>query len=119
MHNNSDIVCTIKPPKSLKVPLSIPDNLLMGPGPSNCSSRILNASSLQMLGHLDADFLAANMSFYTIVLRDERYSFRRIKIQKMKQKKVENHLSSWLIIFMYLCDRYCDVQLIYKSKLLN
>lgn len=57
MPSYSDVICAIKPPRSLQMPLFIPDNLLMGPGPSNCSSKVLNASSLQMLGHLDVDFL--------------------------------------------------------------
>ncbi|GFS75751.1 serine--pyruvate aminotransferase [Nephila pilipes] len=57
LHNFTDTICTIKPPSALKKPLFIPNNLLMGPGPSNCASNILNASSLQMLGHFDEDFL--------------------------------------------------------------
>ncbi|XP_054708210.1 alanine--glyoxylate aminotransferase-like [Uloborus diversus] len=47
----------IPPPSSLLLPLHIPQKLLLGPGPSNCSENILKASSFQMLGHLDEDFL--------------------------------------------------------------
>lgn len=47
----------IPPPESLLIPLKVPSKLLMGPGPSNCPFSILFASSQQMLGHLDEDFL--------------------------------------------------------------
>ncbi|CAL1287309.1 unnamed protein product [Larinioides sclopetarius] len=56
-NNYYDIECDVKPPPSLKPPLSVPNKLLMGPGPSNCPPKVLNAASMQMLGHLDEDFL--------------------------------------------------------------
>ncbi|GBL96528.1 Serine--pyruvate aminotransferase [Araneus ventricosus] len=55
--NYYDIECAVKPPPSLNKPLSVPNKLLMGPGPSNCPPKVLNAASMQMLGHLDEDFL--------------------------------------------------------------
>ncbi|KAJ9586695.1 hypothetical protein L9F63_019733 [Diploptera punctata] len=39
-------------PGVLQKPLSVPDKLLMGPGPSNCPPRVLHAMSLPVLGHL-------------------------------------------------------------------
>ncbi|CAG2222273.1 AGXT [Mytilus edulis] len=44
------------PPQSLLKPMVIPQKLLMGPGPSNSSPRILSASALPMLGHLHPEF---------------------------------------------------------------
>ncbi len=38
-------------------PLSPPARLLLGPGPSNVSSRVLEAMSLPLIGHLDPSFL--------------------------------------------------------------
>lgn len=38
-------------------PLDRPSRILLGPGPSNVHPRVLNALSLPLLGHLDADFL--------------------------------------------------------------
>ncbi|XP_051847675.1 alanine--glyoxylate aminotransferase [Antechinus flavipes] len=43
---------TVAPPASLRKPLKIPDRLLLGPGPSNLSSRIMRAGGLQMIGHM-------------------------------------------------------------------
>ena len=45
------------PPESLKKPIAVPDRLLCGPGPSNCPPRILNAASLQLVGHLHPECL--------------------------------------------------------------
>lgn len=36
----------------------LPERLLMGPGPSNVSPRVLEAMSRPLLGHLDPDFIA-------------------------------------------------------------
>ncbi|OWF46714.1 Serine--pyruvate aminotransferase, mitochondrial [Mizuhopecten yessoensis] len=44
------------PPESLFHPMDIPRKLLMGPGPSNCPPRILNAGALPALGHLHPEF---------------------------------------------------------------
>ncbi|GIY05256.1 serine--pyruvate aminotransferase [Caerostris extrusa] len=55
MIENSGV--TIKPPQALKLPLNVPSKLLLGPGPSNCPKRVLNAASMKMLGHLDEDFV--------------------------------------------------------------
>ncbi|KAH3827042.1 hypothetical protein DPMN_128970 [Dreissena polymorpha] len=44
------------PPDSLTKPMNFPLKTLMGPGPSNCPPRVLNASALPMLGHLHPEF---------------------------------------------------------------
>ncbi|XP_012251450.2 alanine--glyoxylate aminotransferase [Athalia rosae] len=41
-----------EPPKSLLSPLVVPEKTLMAPGPSNSSTRVLNAMKNQILGHL-------------------------------------------------------------------
>ena len=47
----------ISPPESLKLPIHIPQmRLLMGPGPSNVSERVLKAQALPTLGHLHPEF---------------------------------------------------------------
>ena len=46
----------IPPPEQLLVPLTVPTKLLFGPGPSNPSMRIYNASAMSLLGHLQTDF---------------------------------------------------------------
>merc|ERR1712130_7879 len=43
-------------PESLLKPLEVRRKLLMGPGPANCSPRVLNAASQPLLGHLHPDF---------------------------------------------------------------
>ena len=39
-----------------KMPM-IPPRILLGPGPSNASPRVLNAMNQQMIGYLDPDFM--------------------------------------------------------------
>jgi len=43
-------------PESLLRPMEVRRKLLMGPGPANCSPRVLNASAQPLLGHLHPDF---------------------------------------------------------------
>ncbi|GLH11059.1 Serine--pyruvate aminotransferase [Gryllus bimaculatus] len=43
---------TLKPPNSLSRPLFVPQKLLMGPGPTNSSPRVLKAMGLPILGHM-------------------------------------------------------------------
>ncbi|XP_066993748.1 alanine--glyoxylate aminotransferase [Anabrus simplex] len=43
---------TVQRPSSLMKPLVVPNKLLMGPGPSNCPPRVLQALGLPVLGHL-------------------------------------------------------------------
>ena len=42
----------LKPPRELFEPLVVPKRTLMGPGPSNCSQRVLNSLQQPVLGHL-------------------------------------------------------------------
>ena len=46
----------VTPPETLKNPIFVPQKLLMGPGPSNVSQRVLNAQALPTLGHLHVEF---------------------------------------------------------------
>lgn len=39
-------------PQSLSSPLSVPNKIMMGPGPSNASERVLRAMALPILGHM-------------------------------------------------------------------
>ncbi|XP_032668088.1 serine--pyruvate aminotransferase, mitochondrial [Odontomachus brunneus] len=41
-----------QPPKEILRPFSLPEKTLTGPGPSNCSDRVLDVLSRQVLGHL-------------------------------------------------------------------
>ncbi|MBZ3888042.1 Serine--pyruvate aminotransferase, mitochondrial [Sciurus carolinensis] len=45
----------VPPPEALRKPLSIPDRLLLGPGPSNLAPRVLEAGGLQMIGHMSKE----------------------------------------------------------------
>ena len=47
----------IPPPRALFTPLTVPQKLLLGPGPANASPRILGASALPLLGHLHPEFV--------------------------------------------------------------
>ncbi|XP_059224063.1 alanine--glyoxylate aminotransferase [Stomoxys calcitrans] len=47
----------VEPPKNLKSALYVPNKTLMGPGPSNCSERVLNSLSNPVLGHLHPECL--------------------------------------------------------------
>lgn len=42
----------VPPPDTLRRPLSVPDRLLLGPGPANLAPRVLAAGGLQMIGHM-------------------------------------------------------------------
>ncbi|XP_048664880.1 alanine--glyoxylate aminotransferase isoform X2 [Marmota marmota marmota] len=42
----------VPPPEALRRPLSIPDRLLLTPGPSNLAPRVLEAGGLQAIGHM-------------------------------------------------------------------
>ncbi|XP_007939656.1 serine--pyruvate aminotransferase [Orycteropus afer afer] len=42
----------VPPPEALQKPLSVPNRLLLGPGPSNLPPRVLAAGGLQMIGHM-------------------------------------------------------------------
>lgn len=42
----------VAPPEVLLKPISVPNRLLLGPGPSNLAPRILAAGGLQMIGHM-------------------------------------------------------------------
>ena len=42
----------VAPPAALSKPLSIPSRLLLGPGPSNLTPRVMAAGGLQTLGHM-------------------------------------------------------------------
>lgn len=39
-------------PEALRLPLSVPRRLLLGPGPSNLAPRVLAAGRLQMISHM-------------------------------------------------------------------
>ena len=47
---------TVAPPEALKKPINVPVKTLMGPGPSNCHERVLQATALPVLGHLHPEF---------------------------------------------------------------
>ncbi|XP_014698364.1 alanine--glyoxylate aminotransferase [Equus asinus] len=42
----------VAPPEALRKPLSIPNRLLLGPGPANLAPRVLAAGGLQVIGHM-------------------------------------------------------------------
>ena len=45
------------PPRELLKPLQLPQRILTGPGPSNCSQRVLGALHQQVLGHMHPEVL--------------------------------------------------------------
>lgn len=47
----------LPPPAALLKPLSVPDRLLLGPGPSNCPPRILSAGGRQLIGHVHKEMI--------------------------------------------------------------
>lgn len=54
----SRMMSSIRPPDDrLKESLVFPVKTLTGPGPSNCSERVLNANKLPMVGHLHKEFI--------------------------------------------------------------
>ncbi|XP_053245723.1 alanine--glyoxylate aminotransferase isoform X2 [Podarcis raffonei] len=48
---------SLPPPAPLLQPLSVPDRLLLGPGPSNCPPRILSAGCRQLIGHVHKEMI--------------------------------------------------------------
>ncbi|EDV24208.1 uncharacterized protein TRIADDRAFT_26208 [Trichoplax adhaerens] len=57
MAHKAQSALPISAPTSLLTPIKVPQRLLMGPGPSNASPRVLAASALPLLGHLHKEFL--------------------------------------------------------------
>lgn len=55
----------VPPPLVLKRALFVPSKTLMGPGPSNCSQRVLEAMSNPVLGHMHPECL--QVCPYTII----------------------------------------------------
>lgn len=53
---STDMPSINPPPQALMKPMDFPHKLMMGPGPSNCPPRVLNASALPILGHLHPEF---------------------------------------------------------------
>ena len=51
-----DAKVKVSVPKQLLIPLNVPTKILFGPGPSNPSMRIYNASAMPLLGHMQSDF---------------------------------------------------------------
>ena len=47
----------VEPPKCLAEPIHVPAKLLMGPGPSNASEKVLQTASLPLLGHMHTEFI--------------------------------------------------------------
>ncbi|OXB58643.1 hypothetical protein ASZ78_003610 [Callipepla squamata] len=47
----------VPPPRGLLRPLAVPHRLLLGPGPSNVSPRVLAAGGMQILGHMHPEVL--------------------------------------------------------------
>ena len=47
----------VPPPQGLLQPLTVPERLLLGPGPSNVPPRILAAGGQQLLGHMHPEVL--------------------------------------------------------------
>ncbi|XP_077205336.1 alanine--glyoxylate aminotransferase isoform X1 [Paroedura picta] len=47
----------IPPPAALLKPMSVPDRLLLGPGPTSCSPRILSACGRQLIGHVSKEMI--------------------------------------------------------------
>ncbi|XP_008827363.1 serine--pyruvate aminotransferase isoform X2 [Nannospalax galili] len=47
----------VPPPEALRKPLAVPKRLLLGPGPSNLTPRVLAASGLRMIGHMQKEAL--------------------------------------------------------------
>lgn len=45
------------PPAKLLKPIQVPERILMGPGPSNCSERVLKSLKRQVIGHLHPEML--------------------------------------------------------------
>ncbi|XP_059134531.1 alanine--glyoxylate aminotransferase [Peromyscus eremicus] len=45
----------VPPPEALSKPLSVPKRLLLGPGPSNLTPRVLAAGGLRMIGHMQKE----------------------------------------------------------------
>jgi hypothetical protein len=48
----SSSMMEVEVPKELLKPLQLPQRILTGPGPSNCSQRVLQALRQQVLGHM-------------------------------------------------------------------
>ncbi|KAJ6669156.1 hypothetical protein lerEdw1_007965 [Lerista edwardsae] len=47
----------VPPPAPLLQPLSVPERLLLGPGPSNCPPRVLSAGGRQLIGHVHKEMV--------------------------------------------------------------
>ncbi|XP_051010331.1 alanine--glyoxylate aminotransferase [Acomys russatus] len=53
----SSLQLLVPPPEALRKPLSVPKRLLLGPGPSNLTPRVLAAGGLRIIGHMQKEML--------------------------------------------------------------
>ena len=84
------------PPECLLKPMNFPRKTLMGPGPSNAPPRVLNASSLPLLGHLHPEFLQVFVSSSTLLIKELSQAGRLYIFQVIISKKKKD-------LCMYLC----------------
>jgi hypothetical protein len=54
--NMSSSKLAVGPPQVLKQPIHVPVKIMMGPGPSNVSDRVLQAQALPTIGHLHPEY---------------------------------------------------------------
>lgn len=51
----------VPPPEALSKPLSVPKRLLLGPGPSDLTPRVLAAGGLRMIGHMQKEMFQVGL----------------------------------------------------------
>lgn len=69
----------VDPPKELLKPLEIPQKILMGPGPSNCSQRVLRSLEHQVIGHLHPEM-------FKVFIESKNINKKKEKKQERKEK---------------------------------
>lgn len=63
-HEWNQLAVHKKPPEVLRNKLQLPVKTLTGPGPTNCSKRVLQSLKNQVLGHLHPEVCVVGVSFY-------------------------------------------------------
>jgi len=85
----------VPPPLVLKRPLYVPSKTLMGPGPSNCSHRVLEAMSNPVLGHMHPECLQVQY-----LLKTTKVLARLSLILELYRKVKPKSIYSWAALYL-------------------
>lgn len=95
------VTLDVEPPEELtKRPLRVPQRVLTGPGPSNCSERVLRALYHQSLGHMHPEMFQVRFLSRDPLLRQKQFQLDPASFYPIEC--LNNTTSTVGIFFKYL-----------------